>query len=422
MRRLVVVGINHRTAPLEIREKLSFSERRLEEYLESLRQTPAVIEGMLLSTCNRVEIYAASAAPERCTDQLIRFMVAHHGLSEDDVRPSLYVHYGKDVVHHIFRVASSLDSMVVGEPQILGQIKDAYRVAHAESVTGRVLNKLLHKTFSVAKRVRTETQIGDRAISVSFVAVELTKKIFGKLEGREVLVIGAGEMCELACRHLIASGVRRVVVTNRTEKRAEEMAQQFGGETIPFDRLYEALLRVDIVVSSTASSTFVLSKDIVSQVIKTRKNKPLFFIDIAVPRDVDPEVNTIDNVYLYDIDDLREVAEANMKNRGEEAQRAESIVDAEVEVFWRWSQAQDVTPVIVALRDRVDQIRKNELDKTLRGLGQLGDREREALDTMTASIVNKILHKPISALKQTRANSDATYYLEAIRELFGLKE
>jgi len=385
MNDLLLVGLNYRTAPLEIREKISFSEKGLDQYLHALQQVSGVNEGMILSTCNRVEIYAATANPEESGGKIKDFIARQHHVPSKSFGDMLYVLHGKDVVRHVLRVASSLDSMVVGEPQILGQIKEAYQTAHSNRTTGLVLNKLMRTALSVAKKVRSETSIGNRAVSVSFVAVELAKRIFGDLAEREVLIVGAGEMCELAGQHLVRGGIRKVLVTNRTWERAIELAERFHGEAVPFTDLSSALLRVDIVLSSTGSPDFILRKKEVGTIIKTRKNRPLFFIDVAVPRDIDPRVNTVDNVYLYDIDDLQEVAEANLKGRQQEAQKAEAIVSVEVEKFCRWSQSQNVIPVIVSLKDRFEGIREKELQKTLAALPGLSDKEKNALENLTAA-------------------------------------
>jgi glutamyl-tRNA reductase len=311
---------------------------------------------------------------------------------------------------------------VVGEPQILGQIKEAYRTAHASGTTGTLLNKLLHKAFFVAKRVRTETGIGNRAVSISFVAVELAKRIFAHVEEREVLIVGAGEMCELAAQHLVREGVKRVLVTNRTWERAMELAERFHGEAIPFSELPNALLRADIVISSTGSPGFIVKKDEVSDIIRKRKNNPLFFIDIAVPRDIDPEVNTIDNVYLYDIDDLQEVAEANIKDRLQEARRAEAIVATEVEKFCRWYESLEVVPTIVSLQEKMEKMRKKELAKTLAALPRLSATEQKAMEALSQAIINKILHGPITQLKKTGHDSEGEAYVDMVKKFFQLDE
>jgi glutamyl-tRNA reductase len=422
MKEVILVGLNHHTAPVEIRERISFPEEDLGRYLKALHNLPSVIEGLILSTCNRVEIYAATKAPDKGVEEIKGFLAHQHHLSVPEFENSLYVLQGEELVSHVFRVASSLDSMVVGEPQILGQIKEAYRTAHTAKATGTLLNKLLHKAFSVAKRVRTETSIGDGAVSVSFVAVELAKRIFANLDEKEVLIIGAGEMCELTAQHLVRGGIEKVLVVNRTEKRAVELAEQFHGESIPFSELPHALLRADIVISSTGSQDVIVSKKEVSAIIKTRKNSPLFFIDIAVPRDIDPQVNTIDNVYLYDIDDLQEVAEANIKDRQHEAQRAEEIVSTEAKQFCRWYQSLEVIPTIISLKEKMEKIREKELGKTLAALPKLSEKEKKALEAFSEAIVKKIIHAPISLLKKENRNSEGETYVDVVKKLFGLDE
>ena len=422
MKEVILVGLNHRTAPVEIRERISFPEEDLDRYLKTLQDLPGLTEGLILSTCNRVEICAATRDPEKGIEEIKGFLAQQHHLPLSEFEDTLYVLQGEELVRHIFRVASSLDSMVVGEPQILGQIKGAYRTAHTTRTTGTLLNKLLHKAFSVAKRVRTETSIGDRAVSVSFVAVELAKRIFAHLEGREVLIIGAGEMCELAAQHLVRGGVKRVLVTNRTWERAMELAERFHGEAIPFSELPHVLVRPDIVISSTGSPDCIVKREEVATIMRRRKNSPLFFIDIAVPRDIDPQINTIDNVYLYDIDDLQEVAEANIKNRQHEAHRAEAIVAAEVEKFCRWYQSLEAVPTIVSLQEKMEEMRKKELEKTLSALPKVSDKERRAMEVLSEAIVKKILHGPITLLKRTSRNSEGESYVDVVKKLFRLDE
>jgi glutamyl-tRNA reductase len=422
MKEVILVGLNHRTAHVEIRERIAFPEEGLDRYMKALYNLPNLDEGLILSTCNRVEIYAATRDPERGVEELKGFLAEQHHLPLSEFENTLYILQGEELVRHLFRVASSLDSMVVGEPQILGQIKGAYRVAHAAKTTGTLLNKLLHKAFSVAKRVRTETSIGNRAVSVSFVAVELAKKIFAHLEDREVLIIGAGEMCELAAQHLVRAGVKRILVTNRTWERAMELAERFHGEALPFTDLTNALLRADIIISSTGSPDIIVRREEVSTIIRKRKHRPLFFIDIAVPRDIDPQVNTIDNVYLYDIDDLQEVAAANMKNRQHEARKAEAIVATEVEQFCRWYQSLELVPTIVSLQEKMEEMRKKELEKTLSALPKCSDKERRAMEALSEAIVKKILHGPITLLKKQGRNSEGESYVDVVKKLFRLDE
>jgi glutamyl-tRNA reductase len=422
MREIILIGLNHRTAPVEIRERISFPEEDLERFLKALQGLPSLTEGLILSTCNRVEICASTKDPEKGVEEIKEFLSHQRHVPLAEFEDALYVLQGEELVSHIFRVASSLDSMVVGEPQILGQIKGAYRVAHANKTTGTLLNKLFSQAFSVAKRVRTETSIGNGAVSVSFVTVELARRIFAHLEGKEVLIVGAGEMCELAAQYLVREGVKGTLVTNRTGERAMELAERFHGEAIPFSKLSYALVRADIVISSTGSSEFVVRKEEVVGIMKKRKNNPLFFIDIAVPRDIDPQVNTIDNVYLYDIDDLQKVAEANIKDRRYEARKAEAIVAAEVAKFCRWYQTLEVIPTIISLKAKMKEMRETELGKALSAFPHFSEEERRAMEALSEAIVKKILHGPITLLKKASQNSEGELYVDVVKKLFKLDE
>ncbi len=420
---ILVVGLSHKSAPVEIREKVAFAADCLHEALRSVRDVDGVHEGVIVSTCNRVEIYAAGRKREDGIEGLCRFMAQYHGVEEEKLRPHLYVFAGPEAVRHVFRVASSLDSMVVGEPQILGQVKDAYEKAAEGSATGLVLNRFMHKAFSVAKRVRTETRIAQAAVSISFAAVELARKIFGTLEGKKVLVIGAGEMCELAATHLMENGVSGVQVTNRTLARAEALAAKFQGRAVPFEEFRDHLPDVDIVISSTGAPHFVVEVEDVRAAMKARRQKPMFFIDIAVPRDVDPRANDLPNVYLYDVDDLQGVVDANKKEREKEAEKAEQIVGDEVLGFLAWLRTLEVTPTIRALRERFDGIRKAEMDKTLKSFGEgLTDKQRRSLEAMGQAIVNKILHEPTVHLKRLAEEPELEFSVDAVRRLFGLPE
>jgi glutamyl-tRNA reductase len=419
---LIVLGLNHKTAPIEIRERLAFPEDRIETALHQVKSLTSLKENMILSTCNRVEIYAASREIENAILDLKHFLSRYHALSLKEFEKNLYSFVGEEAVKHIFRVASSLDSMVVGEPQILGQIKSAYNIAVESKTSGLILHRLLHRAFHVAKRVRTETKIGDRAVSVSFVAVELAKKIFETLEKKMVLLIGAGEMCELAARHLVSEGVEKVLVTNRTYERAVALAQEFKGEAIPFDEIGQGLKKADIVISATDSPQYLIHHDQVTKVIKDRKNRPIFFIDIADPRNIEPSVGDIENVYLYNIDDLKKVADENIKDRGKEAQKAEAIVQEEVIKFVNWYHSLEVTPTIVALRKKFEEIGKKELEKTLSLHPNLSDKEKKSLEALTSAILNKILHTPSTLLKQSNEEAMADLYLDTLRTLFQLPE
>ncbi|UCD71367.1 MAG: glutamyl-tRNA reductase [Syntrophobacterales bacterium] len=418
---ILVIGINHKTAPVELREKLSFLGEELGRSLSRLLEFPEFAENMILSTCNRVEIYATTRDVERGIVALKNFLAEYHGVSLEEFEKSLYVHLGRTAIRHIFRVASSLDSMVVGEPQILGQIKEAHNIAAYHNASGIILNKLLHRAFHVAKRVRTETKIGDSAVSISYAAVELAKKIFGALEDKAVMLLGAGEMAELAAKHLITAGAKRVVVASRTYQRAVNLAMIFNGEAIEFDGFHEQLEGVDIVISSTGAPHYILRPEDVLGVIKARKYKPMFFIDIAVPRDIDPEVNGIENVYLYDIDDLQEVVDTNRERREREARRAEEIVEEEVLKFYHWHKSLDVVPTVVSLKEKLEEIRRRELDKALSSFSRITEKERRSLESLTSAIIKKILHDPVTVLKSSDLNMDTHVYVDAVRKLFRLE-
>ncbi len=417
---LIVIGLNHKTAPIEIRERLAFQESEMEKSLVQVRGLSSVKENMILSTCNRVEIYAASGETEKTIPDLKNFLSQYHNLPLKAFEKSLYLLVGEEAVRHIFRVASSLDSMVVGEPQILGQIKSAYNRATESKSSGVILHRLLHRAFHVAKRVRTETKISNSAVSVSSISVDLAEKIFGTLQKRTVLLIGAGEMSELAAQHLAKGGAEEILVTNRTFEKAAGLAQEFQGEAIRFEEMVLGLKRADIVISATDSSQYIIGHDQIVKVMKDRKQKPIFFIDIADPRDIDPKVGDIENVYLYNIDDLQKVAYHNTQDREKEAQKAEAIVQDEVGKFVQWYQSLEVTPTIVALRKKFEEIRQKELEKTLSLHPDLSEKEKQSLEAMTSAIINKILHDPLTLLKQRNEEAMAELYLDALRALFGL--
>ena len=415
---IIVIGLNHDTAPIDIREKAAFNGPKLEEAIDILKNFPGIKENIILSTCNRVEIYASVTDIASGSERVKKFIADFHGIPEDALNKSLYVHSGKNAMTHVFRVASSLDSMVVGEPQILGQLKDAFDIALKMKSSGVMLNKLMKKAISVAKRVRTETKIGESAVSISFAAVELAKKIFEDLSTKAFMLIGAGEMAELAAKHLINNGVKDVLVTNRTFERAEELAREFNGKAVEFDDFLQALVHTDIVICSTGAPNYILVKDQVHKIMKQRKNKPMFIIDISVPRNIDPEINDIDNVYLYDIDNLHGVINTNIEERNKEAEKGEKIVDEEVETFLRWQASLNAVPAIVALRDKAEAIRKEELENTLRKLGNLGEKDVKAIEALTNSIVNKLIHFPTAALKS--ASEDTEVIVDIVSRIFDL--
>ena len=417
---LIVLGLNHKTAPIELRECLAFPEGELEKALSKAQSYPSLKENMILSTCNRVEVYAAVRETERALLDLKTFLSQYHQLPLKEFESALYSHTGEGAVRHIFRVASSLDSMVVGEPQILGQLKDAYELAAGCKTSGLILHRLLHSAFHVAKRVRTETKIGNSSVSVSSVAVDLAGKIFETLEEKTVLLIGAGEMAELAAQHLVSGGIKKVLVTNRTYERAVSLAEKFQGEAVSFEAIDRGLKRADIVISATDSSHFILGYEQVARVMKERKQKPIFFIDIADPRDIEPRVDDLENVYLYNIDHLQKVASDNIQDREKEAQKAEGIVQDELAKFVLWYRSLSLIPTISALKGKFEEIRKKELEKALSHLPDLSDKEKNALEGLTSAIINKILHPPFSLLKKADEEGNAARYLDALQALFQL--
>ena len=419
---LLVIGLNHNTASIAIRECLAFPEDILEDALSKIHTLSSVKENIIVSTCNRVEVYIATRETEKAIYDLKNFLSQFHGISLKEFEKSLYTHVGEEAVRHIFRVVSSLDSMVLGEPQILGQIKNAYDISQQTKTSGLILHRLLHRAFHVAKRVRTETKIAISAVSISSVAVELAERIFGTLKKKTVLLIGAGEMSELAARHLVSAGIEKILVTNRTYERALALAQGFRGEAIPFEEMGQGLKKIDIVISATNSPQYLIGHDQITKTMKDRRQKPIFFIDIADPRDIEPRVGDIENVYLYNIDDLQKVARENIKDREKEAQKAETIVQGEVVKFVNWYQSLEVTPTIVALRKKFEEIRKKELEKTLSLHPDLSEKEKQSLEALTSAIINKILHTPITLLKQTNEEAMTDLYLDALRALFGLPE
>jgi len=419
---IVVVGLSHKTASVEIREKLSFPEARLADALCCMGRIETVNENLLLSTCNRVEAYVTVKDVEGGIGRLKDFFLEYHNLTGEQYLNSLYAHHGREAVRHIFRVAASLDSMVVGEPQILGQLKDSFDHALANKTTGVVMNRLMKKAISVAKRIRTETKIAESAVSISFAAVELARKIFGSLEGKSVMLAGAGEMAELAAKHLVNNGVKTIMVANRTYERAVELAQEFDGTAVKYEDLASEMVHADILIAATGAPHYILTQKDMAKVIKDRKNKPVFLIDIAAIRNLDPEINKIDNVYLYDIDDLSSVVESNIKERQKEAALAEEIIEQEIDNFLVWMKSIDAVPTIVALRDRAEEIRKGELEKALPRLGDLTEKQRGQIEALTQGIVNKLLHQPLITLKKSAGDPEGSGHIESARVLFGIEE
>ena len=422
MNHLLLIGLNHTTAPVELRECLAFSEEDTADSLGRLKALDPIKEALLVSTCNRVEVLVVTDDQAAAHDSVKTFMAESNGIPVTQFADALYSFEGDQAVRHVFRVAASLDSMMVGEPQILGQIKNAYRLATAQNTSGVILNRLLHRAFFVAKRVRSETGIGDHAVSISYAAVELSRKIFDTLEHKKVLLVGAGEMAELAIEHLMRHKVDRIMVANRTFERGVALADRFKGEAIRFDELMSVLEHVDIVVSSTGATDLVITRRQVKKMMRTRRNRPLFFIDIAVPRDIDPAINRIDNCYVYDIDDLKVVIEDNIEDRNREALKGERIVDEAVIRFREWYQSLDVVPTIVSLRQKLETIAQKEIKKTLSGLEHLAESDRQALSKMSQALVNKFLHDPTLFLKSDGCQREKAAYIDIARKLFNLDD
>jgi glutamyl-tRNA reductase len=414
-----LIGLNHRSAPVEVRERLAIPESRLPDAVQRFAGHTGVEEGLIFSTCNRVELVAHTT---NGSCDLRSFIGDYFQVSPLVFERYLYEFRGADAVRHVFRVASSLDSMVVGEPQILGQVKEAYAVARAAGCVHSHLDALLTRAFAVAKRVRSETGLATSAVSVASVAVELAQKIFGNLSGKHVYLVGAGKMCELAARHLLAHGAGSIFVANRTYDRAVLLARKFGGEAIHFDLLYETADRADIIITSTGAPHAIFHKEHGERFLAKRRNRPMFFIDIAVPRDVAPEVNELDGIFVYDIDDLQAVVGAHVSDRKREAERAEAIITQEVERFQAQLQTLDVVPTIVLLQEHLDTIRQAEIDRVRGRLGDLSAEQEMAIEAMTRGIINKILHTPITALKSAGREPEATTVVDLIKRLFNLRE
>ena len=416
--RILVIGVNHKTAALDVRERLAFNGERLGDGLMKIRSLPGIHEAVILSTCNRVEAYMVVKNPEESSDTLLFFLSEFHGINYNTLHKSLYILSDENAVRHVFRVASSLDSMVVGEPQILGQLKDAFEFALEQRATGMLLNRLMKKAISVAKRVRTETKIAENAVSISFAAAELAKKIFTNLTEKSFMLLGAGEMAELAARHMVSSGVREVVVVNRTYERGCELAREFCGRSAKYEDFHREMIHSDIIICSTGAPSYILRKEEMQKVMKERKQRPVFIIDISVPRNIDPEINTLDNVYLYDVDDLQGVVDANMLERKKEAEKAEKIIEHEIGAFSKWMSSLDSVPTMIALRNKAEEIKREEIERLIIKCPDLGEKELKAIEHMASAIVNKLIHPPTVALKEDREDRDTL--IAAIRKLYGI--
>ena len=418
--RFQLIGVNHKSAPVEVRERLAIPESRLPEACRKLAERPEIEEGMIISTCNRVEVIASTR--NGTAADLRGFLHEYFQLAPEELEKHLYEYRERDAVRHVFRVASSLDSMVVGEPQILGQVKEAYATARAVGSVRNQLDQLVTRAFAVAKRVRTETAVGSSSVSIASVAVELAKKIFGNLHGKSVYLVGAGKMSELAARHLLAHGCTSIFVANRTYDRAVHLAYKFNGQAIHFEDLHETCDRADIVITSTGAPHAIFRREHGEQFLVRRKNRPMFFIDIAVPRDVDPAMNKLDGIFVYDIDDLQQAVSSHVADRRKEAERAEAIINLEVERFQARLQTLDVVPTIVSLQDHLETIRQAEIDRVRGRLGQLNPDQEMAVEALTRGIINKIMHTPISTLKSAAREPEATTVVDLVRRLFNLHE
>jgi glutamyl-tRNA reductase len=416
--KILLTGLNHKTAPVELRERLAIAPDRLAEETRSLLSHPGIREGLILSTCNRVELLVCYEGGD---PELPAYLNRQYAVDPQSLRPHLYEHHEAEAVRHLFRVASSLDSMVVGEPQILGQVKESYSAARSVGAVGGNLERLLQGAFSAAKKVRTETQIGSSSVSIASVAVDLARKIFGSLEGKRVLLVGAGKMSELAARHLMQQGAGSLLISNRTHERAVRLAQKFNGHVIRFEDLYSRADEADILITSTGSPEFMFRMPHAQQFLHRRRNRPMIFIDIAVPRDVDPEINRLDGIFLYDIDDLQSVSTSNLSDRSREAERAEAILEEELARYERRLRSLDVVPTLVGLQSYAESMRQAELRRAHSRLQSLTPEQQATVEAVTRGLVNKFLHHPLQALKTAAREGDVAS-IDAIRAVFHLGE
>jgi len=419
---IISIGVNHKTAPVEVRERLSFSDNSLQESYFRLMDNPAILGCVILSTCNRTEIYAHVADIEIGIENIRCFLQQKSGVDHALIKKYTYAYKKNKASRHLFRVAAWLDSMMLGETQILGQVRTAYQSAHKYAATDKVINTLFNKAISAGKRVRTETGIDHHAVSISYAAVELARQVFGDLTGKSILVIGAGKMSELTAKHLVANGVSGVIVSNRSYDRAESLARQFGGRAVKFDKLYSHLHSADIVISCTAASHYVIHASQVREVLSKNPDKKIMMIDIAVPRDIEPDVRDLPGVKLYDIDALQNVVDNNLMERKRAAILAEAIIEDEVGEFAKWQGMQFVIPTVAALKQRGEEIKQKELIRAYNRLGYLSERERKVIGSLANSIVNQLLHTPITQLKTYALTDQGPLYTETVNKLFRLEE
>jgi glutamyl-tRNA reductase len=417
--KIIIVGLSHKTAPVAMREKVAAGEASLESQLVELTALESVSEGVLVSTCNRFELYCVCENPQAGTLAVQNWLASSHQIELSELAPHLYTLEEAEAVKHGFSVAASLDSLVVGEAQILGQMKQAFLQASEGGFTGTILNKFFHRLFQVAKKIRTDTGIAKNPVSIASVAVNLARRIFGRLEGHTCLLIGAGEMCELAAQHLTSQGVK-ILVVNRTLKNAQTLAAQFSGEGYALDQLEDQLQRADIILSSTGAANLMVKGEMVKRVLKKRRQKPQFYIDIAVPRDLDPKIAKIENTFLYDIDDLKQIVEDNKGDRGQEIGAAQKIIQSEIEPFIQWLKSLAVVPTVVALREKIEGLRDRELEKLKKGWPDLSEEEANKMDQFARLLVNKILHQPLKQIRGMASEEDSELYVDATRKLFEL--
>ncbi|MFZ5644014.1 MAG: glutamyl-tRNA reductase [Bacillota bacterium] len=418
---ILAVGVNHRTAPVEIREKLSFSESSLETWLGKLNSYPAIEGCVIISTCNRTEIYAATRELDEGLGAIWDFLSAKSGVDISEIKNCTYVHNLYDAIRHLFRVASGLDSMILGETQILGQVKGAYQSAFNYGSTNKVLNTLFQQAITVGKRVRSETGIDKNSVSISYTAVELAKQVFGNLSGREVLIIGAGKMSELTAKHLVANGVSGIIVSNRSIERAKDMAEKFGGKAVRFDQLFNCMEHADIVISCTAASHYVVKKSDMAVLMSKRSAKKIMLIDIAVPRDIEPAAGNIDGVSLFDVDDLQNVVDQHLSERKKAAVAAEGIIEEDLDGFMKWLGTQFVVPTISSFKKLGEEIKQKELRKALNRLGDISDHDRKVISSLANSIVNQLLHIPVTRIKEYALTPEGHLYTEVLQNLYDLE-
>lgn len=418
---ILVLGLSHKSAPVEVREKLAISSANIVPFLEKLVKHNSIKEALVIPTCNRVEIYSVVKNLSDAIETEKKILSESQNIGVSGFEVFLYAFSGIDAMRHIFRVASSIDSMIIGEPQILGQVKEAYRQSINARTAGPILNKLMHRAFHTAKRVRTETGIGKAAVSVSYAAVELASKIFGSLEGKRVLSMGAGDMGELVIKHLLQNNVGEIFVTNRTYSRAEEIARTLGGHPVPFENLINILKETDILICSTGASNYLITSQNIKEIMPSRNYAPIFLIDISVPRNIDPDINNIENAYLYDIDDLEKVIWGNIKKREHDAKVAEQLIEEEVNAFLRWLEELKIVPTIVSLKDKVMQLSEEELNEAISKLKGMNEEQKQIIRNLTEATINKILHFPITTLKKMQHNGESYIYMDALRKLFELE-